>query len=228
MNNIVFYEKYIYYEFDQKIISNEESYLISCPVYVMIRGSTFYISVCEQAIWSELCYLGMAWEPIKKSSFLKAQNGIEFVRKPSKSNGIFLELTIYNQKIISLDELDKHINSIENDFEEIQDNFRNAWRANPSSCVFFADDYYPSGYKYGASLVDVHSQPDKVSSAWLFWCFHHRIANLERTILNAMDEDVTHEILTPEQIQIIHTIHELRKPTSALRGSFDDIELKIR
>lgn len=228
MDNIVFYEKYISDEFDQKIISNEESYLISGPVYVMIQGSTFYISVREQAIWAELCYEGMTWYPIKKYSFLKAQNGIEFVRKPSKSKGIFLELTIYNQKIISLDELDKHINSIENDHDEIHDNFRNAWRANPSSCVFFADDYYPSGYKYGASLVDVSSQPDKVHSAWFFWCFHHRIANLERTILNARDENVTLEIVTPEQIQIIHTIHELRKDTGALRGSFEDIELKIR
>ena len=228
MNNIEFYEKYIYDEFKQKIISNKESYLISGPVYIMIRGDTFYISVCEQAIWSELCYLGMTWYPIKKSSFLKAQNGIEFVRKLSRPNDILLELNIYDQKIISLDELDKYIINIENDHDEIHDNFRNAWRANPSSCVFFADDYYPRGDKYGASLVDVYSQPNKVSSAWFDWCFNHRIANLERTILNAMDEDVTLEIITPKQIQIIHTIYKLCEPTSDLRSNVDDVELKIR
>ena len=228
MNNIVFYEKYMYDEFYQKIISNKESYLITCPVYIMIRGSTFYISVREQDIWAELCYLGMSWYPIKKSSFLKAQNGIEFVCKPSKPNDILLELNIYDQKIISLDELDKHIIHIENDSDEIHDNFRNTWRANPSSCVFFADDYYPSGYKYGASLVDVSTQPDKVRSAWFDWSFHHHIVNLERTILNAMDEDVTLEIITPEQIQLRHTIYELRKHTGALRSTVEDIELKIR
>ena len=228
MYKIVFYEKYIYDEYYQKIISNEESYLISGPVYIMIRGSYFYISVREQAIWAELCYEGMTWQHIRNLSFLKAQNGIEFVCKPSELFHTFLELNIYDQKIISLDELDKHINNIKNDFEEIQDNFRNAWRANPSSCVFFADDYYPRGNKYGASLVDVHSQPNKVSSAWLFWCFNHRIANLERTILNAMDEDVTLEIITPKQIQIIHTIYKLCEPTSDLRSNVDDIELKIR
>ena len=94
---------------------------------------------------------------------------------------------------------------MEENRNEIYENFLNARRQGSDKCYYFVDKSHHDTID-GCTIKDAQRNPLKVVDAWALWAMFRPNANFEETIFDADENDITHQIISESTVHVVQTL----------------------
>lgn len=179
---------------------------IETPIYFIVHsGKTLALSTSKNTICNYAVYLRCLGKRV--TSNVRYTSGITTI---TVSNDHFSIYPDDNYQQINLEAAFEFVTHLEENRNEIYENFLNARRQGFEKCYYFVDKAHYDTID-GCTIKDAQRNPLKVVDAWVLGAMFRPNANFEETIFDADDNNITYQII-PESTQgIVKTLSEYAK-----------------
>lgn len=174
---------------------------VQTPIYFIVHsGKTLALSTSKNTICNYAIYLRCLGKRITPD--VQYTSGTTTLYVSNK------HLTIYpdnNYKKLSLESEFELATRMEENRNEIYENFLNARRQGVEKCYYFVDKSHYDTIE-GCTIKDAQRNPLKVVDAWALWAMFRPNANFEETIFDADENDITHQIISESTVHVVQTL----------------------
>lgn len=174
---------------------------IETPIYFIVHsGKTLALSTSKNTILNYAIYLRCLGKRV--TSNIQYTSGTTTL---AVSNNY---LSIYpdnGYQKISLESAFELATRMEENRNEIYENFLNARRQGSDKCYYFVDKSHYDTID-GCTIKDAQRNPLKVVDAWALWAMFRPNANFEETIFDADENDITHQIISESTVHVVQAL----------------------
>ena len=179
---------------------------IETPIYFIVHSEkTLALSTSKNTICNYAIYLRCLGKRV--TSNVLYTSGVTTL---SISNDYFSVYPDNGYQKISLKAPFESATHMEENRNEIYENFLNARRQGFEKCYYFVDKAHNDTID-GCTIKDAQRNPLKVVDAWALWAMFRPNANFEETIFDADDNNVTYQIIPESTQRIVKTYSEYAK-----------------
>lgn len=183
------------------ITDHRKGLKVQTPIYFINHsGKTLALSTSKDTICNYAIYLKCLGKRITPNiQYTSGATALDVSRN---------HLSIYpdnGYQKISLESAFELATRMEENRNEIYENFLNARRQGSDKCYYFVDK---ARYDiiYGCTIKDAQRSPSKVVDAWALWAMFRPNANFEETIFDADENDITHQIISESTVHVVQTL----------------------
>lgn len=174
---------------------------IETPIYFIVHsGKTLALSTSKNTICNYAIYLRCLGKRV--TSDVLYTSGVTTL---SISNDYFSVHTDNGYQKISLGAPFELATRMEENRNEIYENFLNARRQGVEKCYYFVDKSHHDSID-GCTIKDAQRNPLKVVDAWALWAMFRPNANFEETIFDVDENDITHQIISESTVHVVQTL----------------------
>ena len=174
---------------------------IETPIYFIVHsGKTLALSTSKNTICNYAIYLRCLGKRVTPD--------VQYTSGTTTLDVSNNHLSIYpdnGYQKISLGTHFEYATRMEENRNEIYENFLNARRQGSDKCYYFVNK---SRYDTidGCTIKDAQRNPLKVVDAWALWAMFRPNANFEETIFDADENDITHQIISESTVHVVQTL----------------------
>lgn len=175
---------------------------IETPIYFIVHsGKTLALSTSKNTICNYAVYLRCLGKRV--TSDVLYTSGATTLLDVSRNH-----LSIYQDNSYQKISLEAHFElatRMEENRNEIYENFLNARRQGVEKCYYFVDKSHYDTIE-GCTIKDAQRNPLKVADAWALWAMFRPNANFEETIFDTDENDITHQIISESTVHVVQTL----------------------
>lgn len=174
---------------------------IETPIYFIEHGrKTLALSTSKNTICNYAIYLRCLGKRV--TSNVLYTSGVTTI---SIFDDYFSVYPDNGYQKISLEAHFEYATRMEENRNEIYENFLNARRQGSDKCYYFVDKSHHDTID-GCTIKDAQRNPLKVVDAWALWAMFRPNANFEETIFDADENDITHQIISESTVHVVQTL----------------------
>ena len=174
---------------------------VQTPIYFINHsGKTLALSTSKDTICNYAIYLRCLGKRVTSNVQYTSGTTTLYVSKK--------HLTIYpdnGYQKISLEAHFEYATRMEENRNEIYNNFLDARRQGSDKCYYFVNKAHHDTID-GCTIKDAQRSPTKVVDAWALWAMTRPNANFEETIFDADENDITHQIISESTVHVVQTL----------------------